>query len=198
MKESKPPKIVIGRPGWLAKLRAYGKQIDPDYWDDFTPVAARQLDEIEKSLARKLPEDYRLFMKKIGAGNFPLSFGGDFNKPRETIGWCHGPLMMRLGCASWASRNALRKFYITRGQYNPAPEKFTPGITKYDGVDLLDLLQIGSDGSCCYHQLYVGHKSRHFKYCLLTDFDTYDNRSKSFSEGLCKIMHEHWKQRFEE
>ena len=36
-------------------------------------------------------------------------------------------------------------------------------------VKLYDLLQFGSNGCCCYHQLYVGPEPAPLRYCLLTD-----------------------------
>jgi len=90
--------------------------------------------------------------------------------------------------AEWCTEDDHRRLWLTRGADNPAPSRFTQDVLTLDGIPLYDLLQVGSDGSCCYHQLHVGPNPRPFEYCLLTDSQTLENTSQSFSAGLEKIL----------
>lgn len=89
----------------------------------------------------------------------------------------------------WASEEEHTKLWLTRGALNPDPQRFTHEILTLDGVKLYDLLQFGSNGCCCYHQLYVGPDPAPLRYCLLTESQEMEDRAATFSEGLWKILH---------
>ena len=57
-----------------------------------------------------------------------------------------------------------------------------------DGVKLYDLLQFGADGCGSYRQLYMGPEPAPLRYCLLTESQTMEDRSQTFSEALEKII----------
>jgi hypothetical protein len=84
------------------------------------------------------------------------------------------------------------RFYLTRGEFNPAPQNYTVEALMFEDVNLLDLLQIGTNGMACYHQLYVGSRPHRLGYCLLTPERTMEDQAPSFSEGLKKILTYHW------
>ena len=168
-----------------------GKKIDLNFWDGFTPVSESNIEKLECEINRKLPEDFKYFYSHIGFGYFPDSVGGDIQSPEEIINNCHAPYYFVTGSMTsgeeWASNEAQRRFYITYGKENPNPKMFSKESMFLDGVFILDLIQIGSDGCCCYHQLNVGEQSE-FKYCLLTDSSEIENKAISFYEGLSNYL----------
>src|SRR5690554_3452 len=137
-----------------------GKKIDSNFWDGFTPVSELIIEKIECEINRKLPDDFKYFYSHIGYGYFPDLVGGDIQSPEEIINDCHAPYYFVTGSMTpgeeWASNEAQRQFYITYGKENPNLKMFSKESMYLDDVFLLDLVQIGSDGSCCYHQLNVG------------------------------------------
>ena len=192
----KPFKFRIGHGDWVDEIRAITDKITPSYWADFRPVSKVEIAGVEREVSRVLPEDFRLFWRTFGCGKFPETFGGDICTPDDVCMACHGPLLMKLGSADWASEDDQRRFYRTRGGFNPAPNKFTASVLSFEDVNLLDLLQIGTDGSCCYHQLFVGSAPGPFGYCLLTA-DVIEDRAASFSDGLRMILARHWREHYE-
>src|SRR5262249_39745050 len=78
------------------------------------------------------------------------------------------------------------------GAFNPSPEKYAEDALLFEDVSLLDLLQCGTNGLCCYHQVHVGPPSGPLGYCLLTPECTMEDRAPSFSEGLKQILTHHW------
>ena len=151
----------------------------------FRPLDGGTLSGLEQVINRRLPEDFRLFLTTFGSGRFPT--GGNVYTPDDMLAACHGPMLMRLGCSEWASDADQRRLYISHGSYNPAPDRFTDTVLNADGFNLLDLLQFGTDGSCGYHQLYVGADPRPFGYCLLHESEIYD-RLPSFTAALQNIL----------
>lgn len=191
-----PFTFQIGRGDWAAEMRSITSKIRPGYWNDFAPVSEAEVARVEREVNRALPYDFRLFWQTFGHGRFPEPFGGHIYSPEDVCEVCHGPLLMKLGSVDWASDDDQRHFYRSRGAFNPAPARFTPEALIFEDVNLLDLLQIGTDGCCCYHQLFVGPSSGPFAYCLLTP-DIIQDRAVSFSEGLGIILGNHWRQHFE-
>lgn len=176
--------IRIGQPDWHRAVRSYTDQFDRHFWDNFTPANPAELRDCEASINRTLPPDFREFMLHFGHGRFPRN-GTLFCAPEDIAAVTPGPLWMLLGSTDWASDDDHRRFYATRGQFNPAPDKFTPQALAFEGTSLLDLLQVGADGSCCYHQLHVGDAPRKpFGYCLLTPEGTAEDKLPSFSTAL--------------
>ncbi|RPI62768.1 MAG: SMI1/KNR4 family protein [Planctomycetaceae bacterium] len=182
--------FTIGQGDWAAEIRRFAVKIDHDYWDGFHPVDEDELHRLEKAINRQLPDDYKLFMRTFGAGNFV--HGGGLSNPDDVIAGCAGPLWMCLDSFSWATEEQHRQFYISRGKINPAPDKYTAAAIVYKGVNLLDLVQIGSDGSCNYHQLCVGTEPRPFGYCLLADGGYIEDAKPTFTDGLKNILIQHW------
>jgi hypothetical protein len=190
--KSTPFSFTIGQGNWADEIRYYTTDLNPDYWARFRPLAAEQVAEVERTVGRKLPEDFREFLRVFGCGSFPEPYGGDIYEPEDFAHGCHGHLFMILGSSKWASRDEQRRFYVTHGAYNPAPDKYTGEALEFEGVNLLDLLQIGTNGLCCYHQVYVGDKPGSLGYCRLTPEQTMEDAAPSFSEGLKKILAHHW------
>jgi hypothetical protein len=185
-------RFVVGRENWAEQLRQITNDITSTYWSDFRPVSTDELRLLEHDLNRVLPEDFCQFLTTVGVGRFPKPFGGNLYDLTDIRMACHGPLLMQLGSADWATDDAQRRFYISRGRDNPDPTRFTASALSKPGFSLLDVLQIGTDGGCGYHQLYVGTDPRPFGYCLLYDMEVFD-KLPSFSEGLFKIVALHWR-----
>ncbi len=180
--------IIIGTQGWEAELEAATSGLVKDLWAGFTPVSPDDIASLEAAIKRTLPADLRSFLAKIGAGDFPDEFGGGIFNPSEIVEGCAGPLLMLLGSSPWATDEDQRAFYTSRGAFNPNPVKFVSGITYYNGVDLLDLVQVGYDGMSCYYQVFCEGASSGTGFCRITPEQTLGDRCVSFSEGLRMIL----------
>jgi hypothetical protein len=187
-----PFTFAIGVGDWVDEILTLTGKINPSYWKDFRPVTGAEITNVEQQVKRHLPADFQLFWQTFGCGSFPEPFGGNIYTPEDVCIACHGPLLMKLGSAEWASEEDQRHFYRSRGGFNPAPKKFTARAVVLEDVNLLDLLQVGTDGCCCYHQLFVGLQPGPFGYCLLTA-DVIEDRAASFSEGLRLVLAKHWR-----
>jgi len=185
--------FMIGEQDWIRSVRDFAETISKNYWANFVLIDKPEIDECEKTLNRRLPEDFRLFWLTFGAGEFPEECGGNIYRPSEVIEACAGPMWMILGSSNWATDQDHFQLYRTRGKFNPAPDKFSSAALTHNGVSLFDLLQIGTDGSCRYHQLHVGEGDKPFGYCLLTPEGTFENIEPSFSMGLRSMLITHWK-----
>jgi hypothetical protein len=192
VKKPSPFKFRIGEGPWIQEIRYYTAEIDPNYWARFRPLSADEISAIETSVNRRLPEDLKEFLRAFGCGTFPEPFGGDIYTPEDFIRGCYGHLYMILGSAEWASEEDHQRFYVTHGVFNPAPNRFTPDALQFDGVNLLDLLQCGTDGGGGYHQVYVGDRPNPIGYGLFTPSQTMEDAAPSFSEGLKLILTHHW------
>ena len=182
--------IRIGEPGWVEWLDDFTSSFSPGYWDGFVPCPLKDISECEAAIGRTLPDDFKQFLTEIGAGSFP---GRNWNRiwtPSEIARGIHGPLWMILGSSGWATEEDHREFYRTRGAFNPAPDLFTPEALRTLGFNLLDLVQIGSDGSCGYHNLYVGPPPRPFGCCTLHT-SSIERRFADFSEFLSDTVTRH-------
>lgn len=181
--------ILVGEAGWEKSLQLETADLNPDFWAGFRVVSSQEIEHVENVLQRRLPGDYKLFLKAFGCGDFPYKFGGGFFSPDEIIEGCAGPILMLAGTNAWAGIEDQRRFYISRGEFNPDPVRFTPNITKYLGVSLFDLVQIGYDGMGCYYQLICPHQSdAQLGFCRITPEGTLEDRYLSFSEGLRAIF----------
>ncbi len=188
-----PKKFIIGQRGWQEQIRQITDEISRDYWNGFVTVSETEIISLEQNLNRKLPSDLRDFLYSFGYGPF-TEYGGNTYSPDEMILACPGPIWMQLGSSEWASDEDHRQFYISRGRENPDPRRFTTAAINQLGFSLLDLLQIGTDGSCGYLTVFVGDRSNHFGYCVLHGTEV-ENQLATFSDGLFSIMSRHWRWR---
>jgi hypothetical protein len=186
--------FTIGRARWKEDIHKFTVGINPNYWNDFVASTPQQLEELSEQLGRRLPDDFCQFLTTFGSGRFPRPFYGNIYTPAEVYEACHGPMLMLLGSNAWASDNDQRRLYCSYGAFNPAPQLFTSDALTHGGISLLDLLQMGTDGSCGYHQLYVGSEPRPFGYCCLSPDGTMADTAVSFSEGLRMILIGHWRE----
>jgi|GEM_PF-1888544 len=184
-------RFIIGQGNWFREARTFTNQFDPHYWDDFRPCREGEIAACERAVNRRLPGDFREFLLGVGAGNF--GSGGEIYTLEEIVLASHGPFLTMLGSADWATDEAQRRLYASRGADNPRPELFTDDAMICDGVNLIDLLQIGSDGQGCYHQLYLADPPRPFGYCLLDCGESFEDRLPSFTDGLKHILTMHWR-----
>ena len=183
-------KIQIGAPNWIEDLKEITNPLGSDFWYAFTQVSKAELDELERQIRRKLPDEFQEVYRSIGYGSFP--FGGGFYSPSDILACLGTPIYFLLGSLTlnreWATEEDHRSLWLTHGAINPAPDKFTDATLTFEGVKLYDLLQFGSDGCCCYHQLYVGPEPAPFRYCLLTDSQKMEDKSPSLSHALERIV----------
>jgi hypothetical protein len=184
------PSLRIGAVDWVKTLKAITEPLGSEFWSGFQPASEAQLRAAEKELGRKLDPEFREFYRTIGYGDFPE--WGQFVDPDELILGAGPAICFITGSlspgAEWASQKQHMRLWLSRGRENPAPSRFTDDVLTFEGVKLYDLLQFGSNGGCCYHQLYVGPEPAPLRYCLLTDSQEMDDRAASFSEGLEKIL----------
>jgi hypothetical protein len=188
--------IRIGSPEWGLRIREMTEVLGKDFWSDFTPVSSEQIRRLENDIHRTLPQDFKEFYSVFGYGQF--SMGGDICSPDEIVKVLGAPIYFVTGSMTpgkeWATEEQHRELWRSRGLNNPCPQRFTSEALTFEGVFLCDLLQFGSNGSCCYHQLYVGTESVPFRYCLLTDYETMEDRCSDFSEALDKIISSYLKE----
>ena len=182
--------IQIGSPNWVENLKETTSPLGSDFWSNFVRASEAQLNELEKQTRRELPDEFRELYRSIGYGSFPM--GGGFSSPDDIIACLGAPIYFVLGSLfsgkEWATEEEHRQLWLTRGAVNPNPSKFTDAALTLESVKLYDLLQFGSDGCCCYHQLYVGPEPAPFQYCLLTDYEKMEDKRQSISLALEKIV----------
>jgi hypothetical protein len=182
--------LRIGATGWVNDLREMTEPLGKDFWSQFRPASERELRTVESDLGRTLDLEFREFYRTIGYGAFPRF--GRFSSPEELLLGAGPAIYFITGSLSpgkeWASPEAHTRLWLSRGRENPDPGRFTDQALTLEGVKLYDLLQFGSNGCCCYHQLYVGTEPAPLRYCLLTDFQTMEDRSATFSEALGRIL----------
>jgi hypothetical protein len=178
----------IGAKDWVKDLKSLTEPLGHDFWSSFTPASEEQLRAVETTIGRKLDPEFREFYRTLGYGSFP-NFG-EFDSPEDLMRGLSAPIFFVTGSlfSGWASKEEHERLWLTRGAENPNPAKFTADVLTLDDVKLYDLLQFGSNGCCCYHQLYVGPEPAPLRYCLLTDSQEIEDRAASFSEGLEKII----------
>ncbi len=182
--------LKIGTHDWVRTLKKLTEPLGSDFWGGFTPASEQELRSAEAQLERKLDPEFREFYRTIGYGGFPE--WGQFVAPSELILGAGPAIYFITGSLSpneeWASPEQHTELWLSRGRKNPDPDRFTEEAMTLDGVKLYDLLQFGSNGGCCYHQLYVGPEPAPLRYCLLTDSQEMEDRAATFSEGLEKIL----------
>ncbi len=180
----------IGRNGWVRDLKELTEPLGPEFWSDFQPASEFQMRTAERELGRKLDPEFCEFYRTIGYGAFPEF--GQFDSPEELILGAGAAICFITGSLTpgeeWATPEQHTRLWLSRGRENPDSRRFTEEVLTLDDVKLYDLLQFGSNGSCCYHQLYVGCDPVPLRYCLLTDSQEMEDRAASFSEGLRKII----------
>ncbi len=185
--------IQIGSPNWQDDLINSTRRLGDGFWDHFTSVADDQLIMLEKRIGRRLPDEFKEFYRLIGYGSFGP--GDGFYSPEDIVACLGAPIFFIRGSLTpgkeWATEDQHKRLWMSRGKENPNPNAFTEEVLTLNGVKLYDLLQIGADGSACYHQLYVGPDPAPFRYCLLTDSGTIENAALSFFEALENIIEDH-------
>jgi hypothetical protein len=188
------PPFVIGQGDWVAKLHNWTQQLGSEFWSEFKPASKQELARIEDQISRKLDPEFREFYRTIGYGYFRSrdgNIGGGIYSPDDMIAGLACPIYFITGSMTqgdeWASLKEQEELWRTRGETNPNPEKFTEEVLTLDGIKLYDLLQIGSNGGCGYHQLYVGPEPVPLRYCVLYP-EGMEDRAMSFSAGLERII----------
>lgn len=181
----------IGKSDWVTLLKEMTEPLGSGFWSEFRRASEKELQSVESHLDRTLDPEFREFYLRIGYGAFPNKFG-QFNSPEE-LSWGIGSAINFITGSltpgkEWATTEQHARLWLTRGRENPDQGRFTDEVLTLGGVKLYDLLQFGSDGCCCYHQLYVGPEPSPLRYCLLTDSGEMEDRAASFSEGLQKII----------
>ena len=182
----------IGYGDWEKDIKEIAGFIDKDFFRNFTPVSLDEINNIEKSINRKFPEEFKLFYNKIGCGLFPTSFGGGIDSPEEIIENCYYAFLTKGSLTpgdKWASEAEQRKYYVTYGDYNPDPERFTENSLMIGDISLLDLVSIGADGCGYYYYLYTG-KNANFEFYVLDGTGDSNCEYDTFSEGLISIFEE--------
>lgn len=180
----------IGCVGWTDVVRSLTAPLGSAFWSSFRPASASDIQRIESSIDRKLPGDFIEFYRTIGYGSF--SKGGKIYSPDEILASLGAPIYFVLGSLTpgkeWCSEEAHRRLWLSRGIENPEPSRFTGQALTLNRVSLLDLLQVGSNGCSCYHQIHVGPEPRRIGYCLLTESQTLEDEAPNFSRGLVKLI----------
>jgi hypothetical protein len=178
---------------WRKNILSDIKELGEEFWNRFTPVPKEELENLEKKINRKLPEDFKEFYSQIGYGTFERG-GNVFYSPEDILHCLGAPIYFVRGSqlpgSEWATAVEHRDLWESRAANNPNPKLFTEDILSLDGIKLYDLLQFGSDGNCCYHQLYLSPESTTVRYCLLTDSGTIEKRASSFTIALKQMIEE--------
>jgi hypothetical protein len=177
----------IGQGDWWEQLKGWTDRFDKSYWNAMRPCSYSEIEECQRQVGRELPPDFVEFLLRVGAGSFS-SRPRSLYTPKEIVDACPGPIWMLLGSTTWTTDDAHRQFYASRGEKNPLPSRFTDATLRVQGVSLLDLLQVGLDGQCCYYQLQVGKQPRPFGCCLLSPEGTFEQSFASFSDAIRDIV----------
>ena len=181
----------IGANNWVRELQELTEPLGSNFWSNFRPASEPQMRNAEEQLGRKLDSEFCEFYCTIGFGSFP-EFWGEFVPPEEFIQGAGSAIYFMTGSLTpgqeWATPEQHTRLWLSGGRENPNPKRFTEESLMLNGVMLYDLLPFGSNGCCCYHQLYVGPEPAPLRYCLLTDSQEMEDRATSFSAGLEKII----------
>lgn len=187
------PAFEIGKGDWAKVIREFAESLDPEYFAEFARVTAADLARVEAAVNRKLPEDYKAFLCEFGAGAFSEDVGGGgFDTPEELSIEPYEVIYFFAGTSPEVSDEVHERFYRSHGEDNGAPDVLTKERMTIDGVNLLDMFRIGSNGACCNHALHVGHEPRPFGYALMSDCEEFEDQAPSFSVGLTIILEGHW------
>ncbi len=181
----------IGNPGWKKDLLELTAPLGPDFWLDFHPVSVDEVRRLEITIERTLPSDFFEFYTVMGCGWF--SKGGGILSPQDVLACLAAPIFFVNGSAmqgkEWCTGDEHIQLWVSRGRINPVPQRFTSAKLRLDGVNLYDLLQVGSDGCCSYHQLHLPEKhDPHLGYCILSESRTLECRAPTFSVGLMSMI----------
>jgi hypothetical protein len=118
----------------------------------------------------------------MASGNIPIA--GGIYSPKDIIASIGAPIYFALGSLTpgeeWATAAQHRELWLTQGKTNPDRFRFTPSALAFHEMSLLDLLQIGTDGSAGYQMLNLSNSS-HIRYTEI------DLPSDSFREGINAI-----------
>jgi hypothetical protein len=182
----------IGAYDWVKTMKELTEPLGSDFWSGFIPATEQQMSESERVLKRKFDPEFHEFYRTIGYGTFSGNGGSWFWSPDEFYFGAGPAFYFITGSLTpgdmWATPEQHTALWISRGRENPNPARFTEEVMTLDGVRLYDLLQFGANGCAGYHQLYTGPEPAILRYCLLTESQTMEDRSLTFSEGLEKII----------
>ena len=161
--------LRIGTAGWVTILKELTEPLDPDYWAAFRPVPAAELTKLEQAMQRKLPDEFVEFYRTVGCGKFPSA--GAFYSPADIEACLSVPIYYMLGSLSqgkeWCTEEEHDRLWLTRGAFNPAPDKFTKEALTSNGVPLYDLLTFGYDCGGALYNIYVGPPRSPLGFCIL-------------------------------
>lgn len=175
-------------PAWILRLRSLTNMI-PEFWSQCTPWSRQQVDWCSSQINRAIPNELVDFWTNIGSGLLPT--GDYFDTPNSVVAGCIGPLWMSIGSSGLVSDADHMRLYVTHGEENAARNIFNPDSLRWEQVCLLDLLQIGSDGSGGYHLRYVGDNTPPSVYFLMTGPGSAETRAASLAEGLSRSISEY-------
>jgi hypothetical protein len=172
---------------WIEELHAREKA---NLWAGFTAASPDDLLEIEHLIRRTLPEDFREFYRRVGYGQWPRAYGGGIWPPKDIIAMVGAPIYFVAGSLTqgeeWATEVEHRELWLTHGESNPDPRRFTESALHFHGMSLLDLLEIGSDGCAGYQMLNLSNSSE-IRYLVVYESTGIDFPSGSFREGILAI-----------
>jgi hypothetical protein len=141
---------------WIESLQI-GKKAE--LWARFQRATEHEIAALQTTISRTFPNDFRKFYSRIGYGPWPESYGGNIYSPDEIIQTLGAPIYFVLGSLfpgkEWASKEQHVQLWLSKGESNPAPTKFSTTALAYHGVNLTDLLQIGTDGCAGYQMIHL-------------------------------------------
>jgi hypothetical protein len=172
---------------WTQLLRA-GKKAE--LWAGFQPASEHEIEALQAALSRPFPDDFRQFYSRIGYGRWPTLYGGGIYSPEEILQTIGAPIYFVLGSHSpgseWATTEQHAQLWLSKGECNPAPMNFTAAALSYHGVQLTDLLQIGTDGCAGYQMIHLSSSSS-VAYMVIPESGDPDFVCESFKEGILRI-----------
>ena len=170
--------IEIGTPAWADRLRQAdeGRGI----LRGLKPWTSEQLRWTEQNLNRTLPVGMGLFLLEFGSGEFGTS-GWSIYSSRQFVDACVGPLWVLTDVPPTASLDELRQYYVSRGEGSTLQL-----ATATPELNVLDLVQFGTDGGGGYHLVDVVAHERYYELYLSTMTPV----ATTFSEWLHHALQE--------
>lgn len=157
--------------------------------NSFKKVTENEFLQLEKDINRKLPKDFRYFYKNIWYWSFIYWWTLDELKYIKL--WISMPIYFVKWSLNkkdrWATLEEHDKYYISRWEYNPNPNKFKNEEMHYHWFNLFDLVNIWWNWWCDYLCVNTDESSD-IKFCLLTSYETIEYKSKSFIKGFYFLL----------
>lgn len=175
--------IIIGSDDWAKNLRLADNDRPTPLFTALRPWSPQEVAETQRALNRVLPDDMVLFLLEFGSGEFGRT-GWSLYHSDELIEACIGPLFVLSDLASNMSDEALHRLYVSRERQGTPLAR----CTKH-GVNVLDLIQFGSDGGCGYQVVDPGSSERPARYFELYS-TTLTPAAGSFSEWVAMMIRE--------